>query len=122
VPSVQAWLELDRDAAGLLRHSRCRTTPNAATERHCCVVALRIGIDKTTYPMAVEEASTENATLVRHVLVGLRERGLDVTRPVLALIDGAKASRSAVLEVFEHRDHPEMPTTQDQKRRGQAAR
>jgi putative transposase len=69
---------------------------------HCCVVALGIGIDGTKHPLAVEEGSTENATLVKDVLVGLRERGLDVTRPVLVVIDGGKALRSAVVEVFDH--------------------
>ena len=31
------------------------------------------------------EGSTENATLVTDLMVGLRERGLDVTRPILAV-------------------------------------
>ena len=69
---------------------------------HCCVVALGIGIDGTKHPLAVEEGSTENATLVRDLLVGLRERGLDVTRPVLVVIDGSKALASGVKEVFDH--------------------
>jgi transposase-like protein len=69
---------------------------------HCCVVAL--GIDSTgrKHPLALEEGSTENATLVRDLLVKLRdERGLDVTRPILVVIDGAPALRSAVLDVFD---------------------
>jgi putative transposase len=69
---------------------------------HCCVVALGIGMDGTKHPLAVEEGSTENATLVTDLLVGLRERGLDVTRPTLVVIDGSKALRRAVLEVFDH--------------------
>lgn len=36
------------------------------------------------------------------LLVGLRERGLDATRPVLVVIDGAKALSSAVKAVFDH--------------------
>ncbi len=48
------------------------------------------------------EGSTENTTLVRSLLVGLRERGLDVTRPILAILDGAKALAAAVKEVFDH--------------------
>ena len=36
------------------------------------------------------------------LLVGLRERGLDTTRPVLCVIDGAKALRRAILDVFDH--------------------
>ena len=40
--------------------------------------------------------------MVTEVLVGLRDRGLDVTRPILVVIDGAKALRRAVTEVFDH--------------------
>jgi len=54
----------------------------------CCVVALGVDIDGTKHPLAVVEGSTENATLVTELCVGLRERGLDVTRPVLAVITG----------------------------------
>src|SRR6266542_6009482 len=68
---------------------------------HCCVVALGIGIDGTKHPLALVEGSTENATLVTDLLVGLRERGLDVTGPILAVIDGSEALRRAVLDVFD---------------------
>ena len=56
---------------------------------HLCVVALGIGIDGTKHPLALVEGSTENTTLVRGLLVGLRKRGLDVTKPILAVLDGA---------------------------------
>ena len=69
---------------------------------HVCVVALGIGIDGTKHPLGVVEGSTENATVVKDVLVGLRERGLDVTRPILVVIDGAKALAAAVNTVFDH--------------------
>ena len=68
---------------------------------HCCVVALGIGSDGHKHPLALEEGSTENATLVRDLLSGLRERGLDVTRPLLVVIDGSKALRRAVLDIFD---------------------
>jgi transposase-like protein len=68
----------------------------------CCVVALGIDIDGTKHPLAVVEGSTENATLVTELCVGLRERGLDVTKPILAVLDGSKALRRAVLDVFNH--------------------
>ena len=45
---------------------------------HLCVVALGIAIDGTKHPLAVVEGDTENATVVKRLLVGLRERGLDV--------------------------------------------
>jgi putative transposase len=69
---------------------------------HVCVVALGIGIDGTKYPLAVVEGDTENTTVVTDLLVGLRERGLDVGKPILVVLDGAKALRAAVLRVFDH--------------------
>jgi putative transposase len=68
---------------------------------HTCVVALGIGIDGTKHPLAVEEGSTENATLATGLITGLRERGLDVTKPILAVLDGAKALSRAVSDVFD---------------------
>src|SRR6201989_1770254 len=68
---------------------------------HCCVVALGIGIDGTKHPLSLVEGSTENATLVTELIVGLRERGLDLTRPILVVLDGSKALRRAVLDVFD---------------------
>jgi hypothetical protein len=69
---------------------------------HCCIVALGIGLDGTKIPLGLVEGSTENATVVTDLIVDLRERGLDVTRPILAVIDGSKALRRAVLDVFDH--------------------
>lgn len=69
---------------------------------HLCVVALGIGIDGTKHPLGVVEGDTENATVVKDLLVDLRDRGLDVTRPVLVVIDGARALASAVNAVFDH--------------------
>lgn len=68
---------------------------------HTCVVALGIGIDGTKHPLSLVEGSTENATLVTDLIVGLRERGLDVTRPILVVLDGSKALRKAVVDVFD---------------------
>jgi putative transposase len=81
---------------------------------HTCVVALGIGIDGTKHPLALVEGSTENTALARELLTGLRERGLDVTRPILVVIDGAKALRRAVLDVF---DHPVIGRCQQHKLR-----
>ena len=68
----------------------------------CCIVALGIDIDGNKHPLALVEGSTENATLVTDLLVDLRERGLDVTRPMLVGIDGSKALRKAVVDVLNH--------------------
>ena len=69
---------------------------------HTCVVALGITIDGTKVPLALAEGATENATVVRDLLAGLRDRGLEVTRPMLVVLDGAKALRRAVDDVFDH--------------------
>jgi transposase-like protein len=69
---------------------------------HLVVVAMGIAIDGTKHPLALAEGSTENATLVTDLLVGLRDRGLDVTKPVLVVIDGSKALSVAVRAVFDH--------------------
>jgi transposase-like protein len=68
---------------------------------HTCVVALGIDLDGTKHPLSLVEGSTENTTLVTDLIVGLRERGLDVTKPILAVLDGSKALRRAVLDVFD---------------------
>jgi putative transposase len=69
---------------------------------HLCVVALGIGIDGTKHPLALVEGCTENTTTVTELLVGLRDRGLDTSRPIFVGIDGAKALRAAVIRVFDH--------------------
>jgi putative transposase len=67
---------------------------------HTCVVALGIGIDGTKYPLGVEEGATENAAVVTDLITGLRDRGLDTSKPILAVLDGAKALSKAVRDVF----------------------
>ena len=79
---------------------------------HCCVVALGIGIDGTKHPLALAEGSTENKTLVTGLITDLRDRGLDVTRPVLAVIDGSKALAAAIKAVF---DKPVIQRCQEHK-------
>ena len=86
--------------------------------QHLCVVALGIGIDGTKHPLALVEGDTENATVVKRLLVGLRERGLDVTKPTLLVLDGAKALSSAVKAVF---DHPVIARCEEHKVRNVVA-
>jgi putative transposase len=69
---------------------------------HVCVLALGIGIDGTKHPLALVEGDTENTTVVKDLLTGLRKRGLDTTKPILVVIDGAKALKAAISAVFDH--------------------
>jgi putative transposase len=69
---------------------------------HCCVVALGITLDGTKVPLGLAEGATENATVVTDLLARLRDRGMDTQRPILVVIDGAKALHRAITDVFDH--------------------
>jgi transposase-like protein len=67
------------------------------------VVALGISTEGVKIPLGLWEASTENATLARTLLADLVDRGLDPGQAILFVIDGAKALRRAITDVFgEH--------------------
>ena len=67
---------------------------------HTMVGALGVTADGTKVPLGVVEGSTENATVVRHLICGLRDRGLDASEGVLFVLDGGKALKTAVTHVF----------------------
>jgi transposase-like protein len=64
------------------------------------VVALGITTEGVKVPLGLWEGSTENATLVRTLLADLVDRGLDPDQAILFVIDGGKALRRAIKDVF----------------------
>ena len=67
------------------------------------VVALGISTEGVEIPLGLWEGSTENATLARTLLADLVDRGLDPEQAILFVIDGGKALRRAIKDVFgEH--------------------
>jgi putative transposase len=67
------------------------------------VVALGITTDGVKIPLGLWEGSAENATLARTLLADLVDRGLDPEQAILFVIDGSKALRRAISDVFgEH--------------------
>jgi len=67
------------------------------------VVALGITTEGVKIPLGLWEGSTENATLARTLLADLVDRGLDAGQGILFVIDGGKALRRAIQDVFgEH--------------------
>jgi putative transposase len=64
------------------------------------VVALGISTDGVKVPLGLWEGSTENATLARSLLSDLVDRGLDPEQAILFVIDGGKALRRAIKDVF----------------------
>ena len=67
---------------------------------HTMVGALGVTAEGTKVPLSVVEGSTENTTVVRGLISGLRDRGLDASEGVLFVIDGAKAVAKAIRQVF----------------------
>lgn len=72
-------------------------------EEHVMLVALGIDADGHKHVLGVREGATENAAACTALLADLRDRGLHVERPMLAVIDGAKALAKAVRNVFGER-------------------
>ena len=67
------------------------------------VVALGISTEGVKIPLGLWEGSTENATLARTLLADSIDRGLDPEQAILFVIDGGKALRKAINDVFgEH--------------------
>jgi putative transposase len=65
-------------------------------------VIVALGVDQQGYKhvLGLREGSSENATVVKDLLTNLVSRGLDSTRRRLFVIDGSKALRKAIDEVF----------------------
>lgn len=64
------------------------------------VIALGIALDGRKVVLGFVEADTENSRVLEQFLRSLLDRGLDISRGVLVIIDGAKGIRSAVRTVF----------------------
>lgn len=69
-------------------------------KKHCIVVALGIARDGKKHVLGLREGSTENSRMVTDLLTDLVDRGLSNERAVLFVIDGAKALRKAIRDVF----------------------
>ena len=67
---------------------------------HTMVGALGVTTDGTKVPLGVVEGSTENAAVVRGLVAGLRDRGVDAEEGILFVIDGGKALHRAVTDVY----------------------
>ena len=69
------------------------------------VVLVAVGIDKEghKHTLGIQEGATENAVACTALLTGLRDRGLRSERSILVVLDGSKALRKAVTDVFGKR-------------------
>lgn len=65
---------------------------------HVVLLALGIAADGLKHVLALREGTTENATVCKALLTDLRERGLDLDRPTLFIVDGGTGLRKAIRE------------------------
>ena len=67
---------------------------------HHMLSAVGVDADGKKHIMGIEPGATENAASVKRLLTHLRDHGLPTDRQYLFVIDGAKALRAAIDEVF----------------------
>jgi putative transposase len=67
---------------------------------HHVISGVGVARDGSKHVLGIEMGATENATAVKKLLTGLRDQGLRTDQQYLFVIDGAKALRSGIQEVF----------------------
>ena len=67
------------------------------------IVALGIETSGKKHILGMRQGATENSVVCKGLLEDIQTRGLQTDRPMLVLLDGAKALRSAVEETFGYR-------------------
>src|SRR5262249_43296388 len=63
---------------------------------HVVLLALGVDLQGHKHVLALHEGTTENATVCKSLLADLRDRGLDLERAVLFVIDGGTGLRKAL--------------------------
>jgi putative transposase len=67
---------------------------------HHIISAVGVDVEGKKHILGIESGATENAAATKRLLIHLREQGLPTDRKYLFIIDGAKALRTAINEVF----------------------
>jgi transposase-like protein len=67
---------------------------------HCVLLALGVAADGAKHVLGLWEGSTEHSAVAKSLLRDLVERGLPTDRALLFVIDGSKALRKAIRDVF----------------------
>jgi putative transposase len=67
---------------------------------HTVIVALGIDTKGHKHVLGIRQGGTENTEVVKALLQDIVERGISTARPPLVVLDGGRALRRAVLDVF----------------------
>lgn len=67
---------------------------------HHILSAVGVDVEGKKHVLGIEPGATENAAAVKRLLTRLRDQGLPTDRKYLFIVDGAKALRAAIDEVF----------------------
>lgn len=67
---------------------------------HTILLALGVSAEGKKHPLALREGATENATVAKALLEDLIDRGLSTEQAMLFVVDGSKALRKAIRDVF----------------------
>jgi transposase-like protein len=65
---------------------------------HVILIVLGLDAQGVKHVLGLREGTTENATVCKALLAELRQRGLDLDRPALFIIDGGTGLRKAIRE------------------------
>ena len=82
---------------------------------HVILVALGIDTEGRKHVLGLHEGATENASACKTLLADLVERGLRTDRSILAVIDGSRALKKALVAHFGDRVH--VQRCQEHKKR-----
>jgi putative transposase len=64
------------------------------------ISAVGVDVHGRKHVLGIQLGATENSAALKDLLIRLREQGLNTERRYLFVIDGAKALRAAIGEVF----------------------
>jgi len=95
----RAWMARDLSAIRLV----CVMMDGITYADHVVLVALGFDVDGKKHVLGLWEGATENSVACKGLLNNLRDRGLNTERSLLFVIDGSKALRRAILDIFGKR-------------------
>lgn len=96
---LEAWMH--RDLGGL--ELAAIMIDGLHVDDHVVLVALGFDATGAKHLLGIHEGATENRESCRALVANIVERGVDSCRSTLFVLDGAKALRRAVLDVFGKR-------------------